>query len=182
MAKVLLISPSTHLREVLAEHLHQCGFLVIRAEKASHGLNLLRAHQPELVIVDHKLPDLDGLSLCVLIRQDVSFNRSEIVMLADAEYEADMARALDAGADDYILRGASLHLMASRLRAVMRRAGDQRPGAPHHGRIFDNGRLRVDLVGRSVDVGQRELRLSYQEFELLAEFIRHPGIPSRVNS
>jgi DNA-binding response OmpR family regulator len=176
MTKILLVSPATSSRENLAEHLQKNGFAVFRAERASKGLSLLLSHRPELMILDQKLPDMDALSICVAIRQDASLNNTAVVMLTDLEREGEMVRALDCGADDYILRQANTKLILSRLRAVLRRVSHEYRETPNKGWLFKSGKLKVDLVGHYVWVGSKELQLSHKEYDLLVEFVQNPGI------
>ncbi|MDE3089777.1 MAG: response regulator, partial [Chloroflexota bacterium] len=118
MTKVLVVEDDQTLLETLAYNLNREGYAVIRAEDGISALNLAREHQPDLVLLDVMLPELDGLTVCRALRRE---SNVPIVLLTARSGEVDRIVGLDSGADDYIVKPFSLGELYARLRAVMRR-------------------------------------------------------------
>ena len=160
---ILIVEDDETLRETLAYNLAEEGFSVSTAADGSAGLELAQAEQPDLIILDVMLPELDGLTVCRTLRRETD---SLIIMLSARSSEVDKIIGLDAGADDYMTKPFSLGELLARIRAVSRRRLE--PAIGH----LKSGDLFLDLIARQAHKGQQELQLSYKEFDLLAELIR----------
>ena len=168
MTKILIVEDDETLQETLAYNLEQEGYSVLAAADGPGGLELARTERPDLIILDVMLPDLDGLSVCRILRRELDV---PIIMLTARSSEVDKIIGLDSGADDYITKPFSLGEFLARVRAALRRK--PKPAAPDQ---LQSGDLSVDLVGRKAYRGDQELNLSHKEFDLLAELTRNQGL------
>jgi len=171
MAKILIVEDETTLAETLADNLAEEGYEVLRAADGESGLALVRAQLPDLIVLDIMLPVLDGLSVCRIIRKDVTTSHIPIIMLTARGTEVDKIVGLESGADDYIVKPFGLGEFLARVRAVMRRM-------PSRATAQDElvaGNLRMDMTGRRAFRGTDELHLSHKEFDLLSELMRNQG-------
>lgn len=166
--KVLVIDDEPPIRKLLRMGLATAGYQTLEAPNGKAALALL-TDRPDLVILDLGLPDIDGHELLRSIRA-----RQEsipIVVLSSRGDEAGKVRALDYGADDYVTKPFGMDELLARLRAALRhqlQAQGERP-------IFRVGDLSVDLVRRIVRTGDREVKLSPKEYDLLRILVQHAG-------
>jgi DNA-binding response OmpR family regulator len=169
MSKVLLVEDEATLRETLALNLRSEGYEVTTAADGLSGLHLAREQSPDLVILDLMLPELDGLSLCRMLRRDSSV---PIIMLTARGTEIDKIVGLETGADDYVVKPFSLGELLARVRANLRRsASDSRAQSVR----LQAGDLALDLLARRATLGEQEIKLTHREFDLLAELMRNQG-------
>jgi DNA-binding response OmpR family regulator len=166
VTKLLIVEDDQTLRETLAYNLKSEGYELIQAGDGITALNLAREHQPDLILLDISLPELDGLTVCRTLRREMNVI---IVLLTARGGEMDRIIGLDIGADDYITKPFSLGELLARLRAILRR------GQREVNVQLKSGDLTLDLVGRRAFRGDQVLNLSPREYELLAELIRHKG-------
>ena len=163
--RVLVVEDEESIAEPLAEGLRREGFTV---SVAGTGAEALTAGEADVVLLDLRLPDVDGLDVCRKLRErsDVPI----IVVTARGE-EADRVVGLELGADDYVVKPFGLRELIARIRAVTRRsAGRARAG------LIAAGPLRVDERARQVHVDGEEVELTPKEFELLLALARDPGV------
>ena len=166
--KVLVVDDEPPIRKLLRMGLGTQGYQTIDAPTAKVALDLM-ADEPDLVILDLGLPDMQGLELLRQIRQlreDVP-----IVVLSSRGDEVAKVEALDLGADDYVTKPFGMDELLARIRAALRhqlQAQGERP-------VFKLGDLWVDLVRRVVKFGGEELKLSPKEYELLRIMVQHAG-------
>ena len=166
MTKLLLVEDDKTLLDTLTFNLTREGYEVVTASDGLTALDLARAAQPDLIVLDVMLPGLDGLTVCRTLRRET---QSPIVLLTARSSEVDRIVGLDTGADDYIVKPFSLGELLARLRAVMRR------GQHSAETKLMSGDLILDLVGHRAARGGKSLNLPPKEFDLLAELIRHRG-------
>ncbi len=165
---ILIVEDDQTLLQTLAYNLDKEGYTTYVASDGSAGLDMARAHSPNLVVLDVMLPELDGLSVCRILRREMEI---PIIMLTARSSEVDKIIGLDSGADDYITKPFSLGEFLARVRAALRR--QPKAALPNN---LESGDLRLDLVSRKVYKGDEQLNLSYKEFDLLAELMRNTGI------
>jgi DNA-binding response OmpR family regulator len=165
---VLIVEDDETLQETLAYNLDREGYTVTTATDGSTGLEMARTQQPDLIVLDVMLPELDGLSVCRILRREMDV---PIIMLTARSSEVDKIIGLDSGADDYITKPFALGEFLARVRAALRRK--PKPAASDR---LESGDLSIDLVGRKVYKGSAELNLSHKEFDLLAELMRNQGL------
>jgi two-component system, OmpR family, response regulator RegX3 len=162
--RVLIVEDEETIAEPLAEGLRREGFEV---ERAATGAEALAAPPVDLVLLDLRLPDLDGLDVCRELRARSSV---PIIVVTARGEEADRVVGLELGADDYVVKPFGLRELIARIRAVSRRArGDSADG------VVRVGELEVDRRARRARLGGRELQLTPKEFDLLSALARDPG-------
>jgi DNA-binding response OmpR family regulator len=159
MSRVVLIEDDVEIRRLVAEALSEQGHDVESAVTAMDGLQLAIKRDPDLVVMDLGLPDLDGIELLRMIR---SISEVPIIVIT-ARGEDDMVvKTLDAGADDYLTKPFSLTQLEARVRAVLRRGSMATTEGPI--RVAD---LTVDAASREATIDGKRLDLSPKEFDLL---------------
>lgn len=164
--RLLLVEDDRALRETLAEQLQREGFEVIAAGDGGEALELARTAQPDLIILDIMLPTLDGLSLCRILRKESDV---PILMLTARSSPVDRIIGLEIGADDYVGKPFHVGELVARIRALLRRTR----GRPVT--TLTAGDLTLDLLARKAYKGNRELRLTMKEFDLLATLVQNRG-------
>ena len=166
--KVLVIDDEPPIRKLLRMGLSTQGYDILEASNGKIALEKL-AEDPALIILDLGLPDIQGHELLRMIR-----GRNEsvpIVVLSSRGDEAGKVQALDLGADDYLTKPFGMDELLARMRAALRHQLQVQGERP----VFRSGDLSVDLVRRIVKVGEREVKLSPKEYELLRVLVQHAG-------
>jgi two-component system, OmpR family, KDP operon response regulator KdpE len=166
--KVLVVDDEPPIRKLLRAGLGTQGYQTIDAPSAKAALELM-AERPDLVILDLGLPDMQGLDLLRQIRarrEDVP-----IVVLSSRGDEAAKVEALDIGADDYVTKPFGMEELLARMRAALRHQLHVQGERP----VFKLDGLSVDLVRRIVKVGNKEVKLSPKEYDLLRILVQHAG-------
>jgi len=165
----VLIEDEPQLRRVLRGTLSGQGYRFFEAATGGEGLTEVATRQPDVVIVDLGLPDIDGLEV---IRRLRDWTPVPIVVLSARDKERDKIEALDLGANDYVSKPFGVGELLARMRSLLRYSalsqGRKEP-------VFTGGDLRVDLVRRQVFVGEREVHLTPIEYKLLTLLVRHAG-------
>jgi DNA-binding response OmpR family regulator len=169
--RILIIEDEEILANNLADKLSAEGYNISTAADGETGWNKIRNEIPDLIVLDIMLPELDGLSLCRMVRNEQSTRNIPIIMLTARSSEVDKIIGLESGADDYITKPFGLGEFLARVRAVLRRLDSQQNNLQQDELIIDD--LRVDLTGRRVFNGGEEIKLSNKEFDLLAELMRN---------
>jgi len=166
--KILVVDDEPPIRKLLRMGLSSQGYDVLEAPDGKSALELL-AKKPALVILDLGLPDVDGHDLLrrIRLRQEAL----PIIVLSSRGDEAGKVAALDLGADDYVTKPFGMDELFARIRAAMRHQLQEHGERP----LFQVGDLRVDLVRRIVKVGDKEVRLSPKEYDLLRLLVQHAG-------
>lgn len=168
--RILIVDDERKLVQGLAAYFRQAGFETLAAYDGRAALESARRDQPDLILLDLMLPELDGSEVCRQIRRASAV---PIIMLTARVDEADMLIGLEIGADDYITKPFSPREVVARARAVLRRTtGAMQPAA-----VLRGGDVQVDLDRRSVLVGGQVVELTPTEFDLLAALLRHAGRP-----
>lgn len=167
---ILCIDDEPEIRRFLRVSLATQGYEVALAPDGRLGLAAAAAQNPDLIILDLGLPDIDGLEVVRRLRE---WTEIPIIVLSARGRDHDKIAALDAGADDYLVKPFSVPELLARLRVAMRHAArgekDETP------RSFVFGELTIDLDRRRVQVRGSDVKLTPLEFELLAELARHHG-------
>jgi two-component system, OmpR family, KDP operon response regulator KdpE len=166
--KVLVVDDEPPIRKLLRTGLGVEGYETIDAPNAKVALELM-ADEPDLVILDLGLPDMEGLELLRKIR-DLK-QQVPIVVLSSRGDEVVKVQALDLGADDYVTKPFGMDELLARMRAALRHQLHVQGERP----IFRAGDLTVDLVRRIVKVRDEEVKLSPKEYELLRVMVQHAG-------
>jgi two-component system KDP operon response regulator KdpE len=166
--KVLVIDDEPPIRKLLRMGLGTQGYETLEAPNGKAGLDLL-AQSPDIVVLDLGLPDVSGLDLLRQIR--ARNERVPVVVLSSRGDEAGKVQALDLGADDYVTKPFGMDELLARMRAALRHQLQVQGERP----IFRVGDLSVDLVRRIVRVGDKDVKLSPKEYDLLRVLVQHAG-------
>lgn len=171
MAKILLVEDDAVLCETLRYNLEREGYDTLATGNGASGLELARSAHPDLVILDVMLPDLDGFSICRILRGESAI---PIMMLTARKDEVDRIAGFEMGADDYVVKPFHLGELLARVRVILRRA----TSTTDHSRreVLSHSDLRVDTGSRRVFRGEQELALSQKEFDLLVCLMRNQGL------
>jgi two-component system KDP operon response regulator KdpE len=166
--RVLVIDDEPPIRKLLRMGLAAQGYQVLEAPNGKAALDLLD-QSPNLIILDLGLPDIQGDELLKIIR--TRNDSVPIVILSSRDDETGKVQALDSGADDYVTKPFGMNELLARMRAALRHQLQVHGERP----VFRVGELSVDLVRRIVKVGEREVKLSPKEYDLLRVLVQHSG-------
>ena len=167
---ILVVEDEDSLATLLQYNLDKEGYRVGMAGDGEEALLMIDEQAPDLVILDWMLPKVSGVEVCRRLRSKADTRNLPIIMLTARGEESDRIRGLDTGADDYIVKPASITELSARIRAVLRRI---RPGLAED--RVRHGDLVIDRAAHRVKRGAREVHLGPTEFRLLDYLIQHPG-------
>ena len=168
---VLVIEDDASVRQVLSDTLRQQGFIVFEAADGVQGLVAESQHNPDVVLLDLMLPDIDGVEVCRRLR---TRSHVPILVVTGRTDEADAVEALGAGADDFVRKPFEAREVAARARALVRRAQEYTRAAAAE-EVMDFGDLRIDGTRHEVLVRGEAVRFTPKEFELLQLLARNVG-------
>ena len=166
--RILVVDDEQEITFVLRSGLTKHGYEVRVAGDGQAALDLFAAWNPELVITDLAMPNMNGIELCRKLR---ARSTVPIIVLSVKGEEATKIEALDLGADDYLTKPFGMGELLARVRAALRRS----PEPAEDETVIRDGDFSVDLSTRTVQVVDKEVKLSPKEFDLLLFFIRNPG-------
>jgi len=167
-AKILIVDDDKKIVELVTAYLKRDGYHVLAAFDGQQAIDLARRKQPNLVILDLALPQVDGMDVCRVLRAE---SNVPIIMLTARTTEDDKLAGLDLGADDYVTKPFSPRELVARVRTVLRRVGEKEPGPPEA--RFDD--VVVDFVRHEVRVNGQAVGLTPTEFRLLEALVQEPG-------
>ncbi len=166
---ILLIEDEPEIRRFLRTTLPVHGFRLHEAATGQEGLTEAKARNPDLLLLDLGLPDLDGGEV---IRQVREWTSTPIIVLSARDQEQEKVAALDLGADDYVTKPFGVNELLARIRTALRHATRTGDGGES---VFALGDLKVDLGRRQVFVSEKEAHLTPIEYKLLTTLIRYAG-------
>jgi two-component system KDP operon response regulator KdpE len=166
--RVLIVEDDPAIQRFLRNTLRVQEYDVQEAETGADGLVLMEETNPELVILDLGLPDMDGMEVIRRMRERVT---TPILVLSSRSDEAGKVAALDLGADDYVCKPFGVDELMARMRTALRHRLATEGSPP----IFSSGGLTVDLTRRAVAVNGAEVKLSRKEYDILRELVVHAG-------
>ncbi len=164
---VLVVDDEPQIRRVLRTALQAEGYAVRLAATGSEALDAAAAGGVDLLVLDLGLPDLDGGEVCARLR---AWSQVPVIVLSVREAESEKVRALDRGADDYLVKPFGIAELLARIRAALRRAREE-VGLP----VVRHGGLQIDLARHRVQLDGHEVHLTPTEYELLAYLATHRG-------
>jgi DNA-binding response OmpR family regulator len=167
---VLVVEDEASIAEVVSLYLKRAGFRVQVASDGKQAMGAFQHQQPDFVILDLMLPEVDGLTLTRWLRDR---SNVPIIMLTARRAEADRIAGLELGADDYVVKPFSPQELVSRVRAVLRRLGREQADAEAERALSFDG-LTIDPLSRAVHVGGSQVELTAKEFDMLHLLARHP--------
>jgi two-component system KDP operon response regulator KdpE len=169
VATVLVVDDEPQIRRVLRATLSSNGYEVVEAKSGQEAIEKVVAERPDLILLDVNMPGMSGLEACTKIR--MSFD-GPIMMVTVRNAERDKIAALDAGADDYVVKPFAIGELLARIRAALRRSNpaESLPG-------IELSELSIDFGKRTVNVRGARVHLAPKEFEVLRLLVLHQGKP-----
>ena len=167
-ARILIVDDDAPMRAFVARNLEARGCIIHQAANGLEGLVAVRQHQPDAVILDIMMPQLDGYETCRRLR---TFSEVPVVVLTAMGDEPDIVAALDCGADDCLTKPFGVQELLARLRSVLRRAARDKTSSEQ--RVVEYRDLRVDLEARRIWMRGEELNLTRTESGVLRFYAQH---------
>jgi two-component system phosphate regulon response regulator PhoB len=175
-AKILVVDDEPDALELIGFNLKSAGFDVLTADDGEAALQLARTHQPDLVLLDLMLPEVDGLEVCKILRRDPATSAVPIIMVTAKAAEMDRVLGLELGADDYVTKPFSPRELVLRVKNLLRR----RHAAEAKSDRIAVGDLVIDVPRHQVTVQGKAVELTATEFRLLSVLAqRHGRVQSR---
>ena len=171
MKSVLIIDDEADIRDILTYNLKKDGFDVLTAENGQSGIEKAKAAQPDIIILDVMMPEMDGIEVCQILRSDESTKNILICFLTARSEDYSQIAGLDAGADDYVSKPVKPRVLVSRIKAILRRnqqTNDTNSNNEEHDLIIDREKFVVTKNGE-------QIHLPRKEFNLLALLASKPG-------
>jgi DNA-binding response OmpR family regulator len=168
---VLVVEDESSIASFVALYLKNAGYAVRTAANGNEALAQAAAAQPNLIVLDLMLPDIDGIEVCRRIRKGSDV---PILMLTARDEDVDKIIGLEVGADDYLTKPFNPRELVARIRSILRRASPER--RERENETIQHGDLHVDAGRREVHVGDQEIQLAPKEFDLLWELLDHKGL------
>ena len=167
-AKILIVDDDKKIVDLVTAYLKRDGYHVLAAYDGQQAIDLARRKQPDLIILDLALPQVDGMDVCRILRAE---SNVPIIMLTARTTEDDKLAGLDLGADDYVTKPFSPRELVARVRTVLRRVGEKEVGPPEV--RFDD--VVVDFIRHEVRMSGQVVSLTPTEFRLLEVLVKEPG-------
>jgi DNA-binding response OmpR family regulator len=165
---ILVVDDKPNIRALLKDFLSEQGYRVVSAENGQEALFVTRYEKPDLVLLDIMMPRMDGFAFLPAFRRE---SNVPVILLTARLEEQDKVVGLELGADDYVTKPFGMRELLARVRAQLRRAGQE----PAGGTVLRAGDLQLDKETRQVQVGERSVNLTATEFDLLARLMEFPG-------
>lgn len=161
---ILVVEDDAAVRNLITTTLRAHQYRFLTATNGESAVLEASSHNPEIVLLDLGLPDIDGVEV---IRRIRSWSNLPIIVISARSEDTDKIDALDAGADDYLTKPFSVEELLARLRVTQRRLTILQAGALNQGSVFVNGKLKVDYAAGCAFMGEEELHLTPSEYKLL---------------
>ena len=165
---ILIIEDELPIRKMLTIALESHGFKVVDADNTKEGLRLVASVKPELILLDLGLPDGDGKEVIASIRE---WSQVPIVVCSVRSDDAEVVKALELGADDYVTKPFNPDVLLARINANLRKSVTKEAGEPD----LNNGCIRMDLVRHEVFIHNEKASFTPKEYDLLRYFLIHRG-------
>ncbi len=170
MALIYIVEDDSSIREIETIALKNSNYMVCAFEKAKDFYKKLDEITPDLVLLDIMLPDENGYDILKKLRNNPATKRLPVIMVTAKTTEMDMIRGLDDGADDYIKKPFSIMELITRVKALLRRTETSEP------KVLQLGNIMIDHERHLVFVDEKQLELTFKEYELLRYLMTNPGI------
>jgi DNA-binding response OmpR family regulator len=166
---ILVVDDEKNIVQLARLYLGNEGFRVEEAYDGKQALDKARAVNPDLVVLDIMMPEMDGLSVCRELRKTSSV---PVIMLTARDDDVDKIVGLEVGADDYMTKPFNPRELVARVKAVLRRS----QGSVNPETVLESGNVRLDPARREVTIDGSSITLRAKEFDLLTAFMRHEGV------
>ena len=171
---VLIVEDEPEIAELIRLNVEKEGFDTDVVHAGEPAVEFVQSKQPDLILLDLMLPDIDGLEVCRRIKWEPATRETPIIMVTARGEESDIVTGLEMGADDYITKPFSPRVLAARIRNVLRRSGDVSADGNKHDDI-DRGRIKINRDRHEVAVDDMTVELTVTEFQILVFLCERPG-------
>ena len=168
---ILIVEDDPPIRNLISVTLEAHGYRYITAGNAANAILEATSHNPDIMLLDLGLPDMDGVEV---IRKIRSWSNMPLIVISARSDDTDKIEALDAGADDYLTKPFSVDELLARLRVTLRRLNQAKADTPDSP-VFINGSLKIDFAAGCAYIGDEELHLTPIEYKLLGVLARNCG-------
>jgi DNA-binding response OmpR family regulator len=165
---ILVVDDKSNVRTLVRDYLAEQGFHVLVADNGQNALYEARRAKPDLILLDIMMPEMDGFEFIRTFRKE---SETPVILLTAKLEESDKVIGLELGADDYLTKPFGMRELVARIHTVLRRAGKLPQPSP----VLRAADIVLDRQSHSVSVGDRQVRLTPSEFDLLAVFMASPG-------
>ena len=169
---ILVIDDEPQILRAIRTILTEKQFKVTTASRGEEGLTLAAANEPDLIILDLGLPDMDGVEVCTRLRE---WTQTPIIILSVRDSERDKVAALDQGADDYLTKPFGIEELLARVRVALRHSARALSAQGKQSKVVKAGTLTIDLAWHIVKSGEEEVKLTGTEYKLLAYLAANHG-------
>jgi DNA-binding response OmpR family regulator len=166
---ILVVDDEKNIVQLARLYLANDGFHVEEAHDGKQALEKVKSTNPDLVVLDLMMPEMDGLTVCKELRKT---SNVPVIILTARNDDIDKIVGLEVGADDYVTKPFNPRELVARVKAVLRRS----QGQLEPSQVLEAGDIRLDPARREVSVGGHEITLRAKEFDLLAAFMRYQGL------
>lgn len=170
--QILIVEDEAPIRNLISTSLKANGYKYLTAAAGEAAILEATSHNPDVVLLDLGLPDMDGVEIIKKIR---TWSNMPIIVISARSEDADKIAALDAGADDFLTKPFSVEELLARLRVTLRRLHCMGLDAKESDSVFQNGSLKIDYAAGCVFLGEREIHLTPMEYKLLCLLAKHVG-------
>jgi two-component system alkaline phosphatase synthesis response regulator PhoP len=173
--KILLVDDDYDILEFISYNLSKEGYQVQTAANGKIALESVSQFQPDLIILDVMMPEMDGIELCEVLRKKPELDQTVIAFLTARGEDYSQIAGFDAGADDYINKPIKPRLLLSRVKALLKRSGKTSSGSLSNSKIKTFGDLIIDRSQYHIQIQGKEISIPRKEFELLDFLTSEPG-------
>ena len=170
--QILVVEDDASVRNLIATTLKAHDYRYLTAADGQSAILEASSHNPDIILLDLGLPDMDGVEIVRKIR---TWSNVPIIIISARSEDADKIEALDAGADDYLTKPFSVEELLARLRVTQRRLAMYETGSAVEASVFENGKLRIDYAAGCAYIGGEELHLTPIEYKLLCLLSKNVG-------
>lgn len=171
MERILIVEDEKPIREFMTIVLGREDFHVLQAVSGEEALAMLQDHEVDLMVLDIRLPGIDGFEVCRRVRED--YPGIAIIMVTAKSQDLDKIMGLELGADDYIIKPFNVYELIARIRAVLRRI---RQSQPEKSKVIIDGQIEISPASHTVHKDDQIIELTPREFDLLVTLAQHPGV------
>ena len=169
MKTILIIDDEEDIREIISYNLTKEGYTVLTAKNGEEGLRQAKKHIPNLILLDVMMPEMDGIEVCELLRNDTSTKDIKVCFLTARSEDYSQIAGFDAGADDYVTKPVKPKVLASRIKAILRRKGSSKDNGNESAEGIFINREKYEVLKDG-----EPIHLPKKEFELLALLVSQP--------
>jgi two-component system alkaline phosphatase synthesis response regulator PhoP len=170
--KLLAVDDDRDIADLIVFNAEQAGYEAEAVYTGEEAVKKARKEMPDLIVLDLMLPGIDGMDVCRILKGDKKTSEISIIMLTAKGSEQDIVKGLELGADDYVTKPFSPRVLFARIKGVLRRKQSE---IPDENESINFGDIFLDPGKRKIKIKNKEIELTYSEFEILHFLLLHPG-------